>query len=825
MDNKTRSLYFSDSISSEMKSVFGYPLTIVEAPMGYGKTTAVREYLTHAQANILWLKLFDNSTDSFWKGLCHLFSPLDCDRSNHLEQLGFPNDSVSYQEAARWIAGILFPEKTVLVLDDYHLLEQAEVNRFIEFIVVNEIENLHIVLTARFIEFPGMDELALKGYLHHISQDAFELGPNEITKYYKLCGINLKVSDANKLFSMTEGWISALYLMMLHYQKTGSFDVSSSIYKLVENTVYNPFPEDIKTFLLSLCHFDSFSMNQAVFMWGNDHARNYLAQVTEKNAFVSYDVNTKTYQMHPIFTSFLKEAFEQKTEPFRRHVFEKAGHWYVQTGEYHTAMTFFYAGGDFDHLLMTVELDKGNSFGIKQKELIIKLFEECPANIKQQHPMTLLIYALALMTFNEMELFEKVCQEFIGLIQGIDLGPAHMNRLLGEFELLLSFTRYNDIKGMSEHIQKSWELLKQPSAFMDTKGNWTFGSPSVLYMFYRERGKLAEEVREIKSAMPGYYRLTHGHGMGAEHLMEAEWLLNQGDIENAEITAHKALTRAECAHQPSMVLCAQFIQARLALVKGDYNNLLHLFRKMHETIEHYKAYELIHTIDMCTGYIYAFLQHIHKIPEWLGKGDFTSSRLLFPTLAFSHIIYGRVLLMRGDYVMLLGLAEQFMGIASVFPNMLAHVYTKIYVAAASERIFRRGEAMEVMKQALDMAIPDKLYMPFVENCDYILSLLEALYHQGTYREDIARIMELAMPYQKVVRQIKGANLEKSHPKLTGRETEIARLAAEGYSNKGIGEKLYISENTVKTQLKSIFEKLGINSRSLLRQFMHNETLI
>jgi LuxR family maltose regulon positive regulatory protein len=68
-------------------------------------------------------------------------------------------------------------------------------------------------------------------------------------------------------------------------------------------------------------------------------------------------------------------------------------------------------------------------------------------------------------------------------------------------------------------------------------------------------------------------------------------------------------------------------------------------------------------------------------------------------------------------------------------------------------------------------------------------------------------------------QIKKEYISGGRPKLTAREAEIARLAAEGYSNKGIGERLYITQNTVKTQLKNVFEKLGINSRTLLKQHM------
>jgi len=52
--NNTRSLYFSERIKNSMSRVLDYPLTIVEAPMGYGKTTAVREYFNNSDAFMLW---------------------------------------------------------------------------------------------------------------------------------------------------------------------------------------------------------------------------------------------------------------------------------------------------------------------------------------------------------------------------------------------------------------------------------------------------------------------------------------------------------------------------------------------------------------------------------------------------------------------------------------------------------------------------------------------------------------------------------------------------------------------------------------------------
>ena len=62
----------------------------------------------------------------------------------------------------------------------------------------------------------------------------------------------------------------------------------------------------------------------------------------------------------------------------------------------------------------------------------------------------------------------------------------------------------------------------------------------------------------------------------------------------------------------------------------------------------------------------------------------------------------------------------------------------------------------------------------------------------------------------------------SNSDLTAREREIALLAADGLTNREIGAGLNISENTVKTLLKRIFEKIGVNSRALLKERLGEE---
>ena len=815
-----KGLYFPDRITYAMGEMIDYPLTIIEAPMGYGKTTAVRECLKNTETMVLWQRVYDSSVNVFWTGFCSMFREFDVEYSDRLSQLGFPNDSVSRQEALNIIQAIVFPKRIVMVIDDYHVAECAGLNDFIEYLVRNEIPDLSIVLTVRYISFQNLNELKLKGYLKHITKQTFEFDVKEIAAYYKVCGISLKAGEVDKLYSITEGWISALYLMMLNFIDEGSFSNTSNIYKLVENTLYMPFTDEIKEFLQTICLFDNFTLEQAVHMWQKVNADRLLLEVTKKNALMMYDEKTRTYQIHNIFTKLLREKFESREEREKKQTYEKIAQWYMKSGDYFAAMHYFHMAEDFDGLMSVVEIDKGHCIYNERKDKFIQYFEECPNQIKERHPIALLIYAINLFMFNEFERFEKACGEFSIVIQdNASLDTESRNMLLGEFELLLSFTDYNDITKMLGHIRNANDLLKQPAKFIDTSEGWTFGSPSVLYMFYRETGKLETEIKNMKEALPFYSQITNGHGKGGDYVMEAEWHFNQGDFENAEIICHKALYEANRSKQYDIIVCTQLLQARIAMFKGDYAHILYIFQKLHEKMSQIKQYNLLHMIDLCDAFIQTGLSRNQKIPQWIENGDFESSRLFFPTKAYMNIVYGRVLLVNGEYAQLLGIAGQLMGIASVFPNILGQVYTSIYVASANEKIYRREDGLTALKCALDMAMPDKIYMPFVENGDAIRPLLEALRLQGFYRQEITRILELYEPYQNSIEQIKRAiSVENSKPALAGREIAIAQLAAEGYSNREIGEKLFVTQNTVKTVLKRVFEKLDISSRAMLKQY-------
>jgi LuxR family maltose regulon positive regulatory protein len=384
---------------------------------------------------------------------------------------------------------------------------------------------------------------------------------------------------------------------------------------------------------------------------------------------------------------------------------------------------------------------------------------------------------------------------------------------MGELTFLSVFTAYNDIEFMSEESKKAYEMLGGQTKLINLRASWTCGSPSILYMFHRKSGKLDKELKTMNENISYYYELTNNHGYGAEAVMEAEMLLNRGDFRGAEILCYKAIYMSESKLQYSIYLCANFVMLRIAIIDGNFLKFKSILKMVKEKI---KPHNLNRAIDLCEGFMFSNIGQIELIPKWLSSGHIEKEGLPFLTVSYANIIHGKTLLLKGEYLKLLGISQQFLEVASAFPNIYSHIYTYIHMAVANLKLGEKEMAIESLKSALEIAMPDRLYMPFVENGEYILAILKEVKQDALYQNEIQDILRLYSNYKKGIEKIRASSIHNKIPQMTERELEVAKLAAKNLTNKEIGEQLYISQNTVKFYLKSIFSKLSITSRSKLK---------
>lgn len=133
-------------------------------------------------------------------------------------------------------------------------------------------------------------------------------------------------------------------------------------------------------------------------------------------------------------------------------------------------------------------------------------------------------------------------------------------------------------------------------------------------LYHRESGALSAELASMDSCMPVYYKLTGGHGSGAEYMMRAEAEFMRGTVEEAETYAYRAMFEAKGKKQSSIYQCGLFLLAEIAAFIGDRDMLSEEIFEMSESAAGNNEDLCRYSLDLFLGYICAV--------TGLAKGDF-----------------------------------------------------------------------------------------------------------------------------------------------------------------------------------------------------------
>ena len=819
----TNKLYFSQALLESLASILRKPVTIVEAPMGYGKTVAVREFLRDKPVDVIWIPMASERASDlweiFWQGFEQRF-PQYAEEVQHLRVSGFPSDAHQVYEMRSVVRNLRFERPLVIVVDDYHLVNSSEMSLFIETIVYLNLKSVHGVLITRDTYRGNAESLRLKGMLDVIGKDHFTLSKNDIITYYRECGVVLSEQDAELLLANTEGWISALYLYLLRYLKDGIIALPLNIYELVELEIFAPLSGETRRFLLAVCPFKSFSYEQADFAWDGDNTHELIAELRFKNAFVVYDDQSRVFRMHSIFLQFLERVFSRLSEEKQWEYHTRCGDWFFAKGQYFNAIAAYDAAQNAERMLQAIEEDSGASMTLERWDYFCRLLDGCPAEIKMGHPHALALMAISAFLRNDKPRRE----EFLGLIEQTRSYIPHDRPEAGQLgavlEVIRSFDAFNDIEGMAKHYQKAGELMQEGLSIFDTKlPTWTMGSPSVFLLFHRQGGKLQDEIASMNRCLPIYYRLMNGHGMGGERLFEAEAAFFAGELDNARILTFTAETAAKRHKQLGNIFCAKFLQMRLAVLGGQGDTIRGLMDEMRRMVEADNTVDrlILQMLELAQNYLFAMLGEINMISNWMRAGERAEDRFYVFALPFYYIIHGHVMLLDCEYAQLIGSFTALVQEEFYSRHVLFNIYANLYIAIAEFGMSRRQQAVVSLERALEIARPNNLCMPFAEHYDSLRPLLALIREGCPHSEQLERIDSMGDAWERGLREVSGDILRNNNV-LTKREKELARLVCEGKSNREVAEELFLAQSTVKRALVVIFRKLSIGSRSELAQY-------
>lgn len=806
---KPETLFFPKRLMDRMDSIKAFPLTLVEAPSGFGKTTALRHFFdtqVPKTVQVIWHTFSSESPNTSWKYFCACISAFDAIAAEQLTATGLPSED-SLPEIRMIFRQIVCTEETYLILDDFAAWKLTNAGVFLVALSEHSGKGLHVIAASQVLSKEIHSLLMPSNRLLMLQEAVLTFSAEDIDAYYRKAGVPLTAVQLEEAQQITGGWIMVLYLQLLSLIETGRFEKGGT-HELIHNALWNRLPDRERQFLMAVSIFPYFSLTQATALSGMSAVETEQL-LREKRVFVHFDREAQRFYLHTLFQSFLADQFTLLPTDAQKSIYLAGGSLAKQAGDRVNTLRFFYLSGEWERLLALslTSYEIADVVDESTKPMILDIMEKTPFQTKRKYPSAMIPLAFALFILHENKKLLAFREEIRLVIEQSDISRTQKDALSGEMELLCSFLTYNRIDAMSDGHRKALELLGGPAKLINLQSTWTFGSPSVMYMYWRESGKLDDELGQMDECMPIYYALTNGHGSGSEIIMRAEVHLMRGEIDQAEILCHRAMFTADSKQQNSIYLCGLFLLARIAILRGNETMLQNALHRAEERSRQNTHDLCRYTLDLIKGFIFMLMDRGDELALWLSEGEINDKRLVIMTQPFAYIIYGRRLLECGEYQKLLGMSEFGLAISAIFPNLLPQLYIKLYQAQAFEAMGNRQQAILALQSALDTALPDRMMLPFAENYDGIKKLLSDTSCDRKAREHIevlATMLKdgLAAFCQKIP--------------LSPREKEILDLIKMSMKNKEIAERMHLSSNTVRNIISNMLRKRGFASREQLK---------
>ena len=797
-------IYISERLQERLRPISRCALTTVVAPMGYGKTTAVNWYLAERakaeDAAVVRISVYSDHLAIFWKSVQDAFEhagiPL-------LRGYACPDDAAGASLLADDLChGLAGRGSVYIFIDDFHLLTDGRITEFLCALVNRLPENVHLIVASRDRFLPGDAVMRLGSRVYPIGAEHLRLNHTELSIYAHRCGTDLTDAQVETLLHASEGWFSAVYLNLRTLSEHGALpDRHSDIYTMFSAAMIEPLSPRQQEFLAVMGLADEFTAPMARFITGDPDTDRLLTMLTEQNAFVTRLPDGVSYRFHHMMKTCAEQAFAALPEQTRRTYHGRYGAWYAAHGQYLHALAAYRKGEDYDAVLQVIQDDAGILLAALSPEEVLAFLDACPRSTLQTHPLTLLVLMRRMFTWQQIP---KTLELRALLLAGIEAHPelpdAERNNLLGECDLIMSFLQYNDIAAMSRLHRSAAARMTRPAISIRNEGSWTFGSPSVLMMFHRAPGQLDAELDAMNACMPHYYRLTNGHGQGAERIMDAEAALLRGRFADAAIFLERARAAIAGNGQENMALCCDFLARRLSLFT-DIGQRAKLEKRRERLLAHHNV-SWLNLWNAAAAYHHALLGSTDSIPEAYRRHRLFTVRTLAPGKPMIEMIENQVYLAQGEYAHVIGRSEGLLTQCEAMHYALVALHIRIQTAAAYEMLGKHGEARALLERALADAEPDGFALPFAENFRYLEPLLtERL--QGGLTGRIVRLGGLAG--QRRAAAERPAVLAA----LTERECAIVGLMTQRLSNREIAEKLYLSEGSVRQYVNQIYAKLCI----------------
>lgn len=800
------------------------PLVLLAGP-GYGKTQAMTDYLKQTNTKYFWLRLskLDNLPTHFWRHLVLLLNQDNPELFSRLQEDEFPSNLASFDVFARLLFKAFSGQREIVwVFDDFGEIHDPQVVEFIKMLADAAPLNIRIALLSNALD--STESIAfLSGKHFLILASDLRFTQNEIAELYLMQDMILEQRELDTLDHYTEGWPLPLHLLALQQirmprkmNQKGPLP-NHVITSIFEERFFSAYPRSQQILLVKLSLLNSFSLSFAMDLY--EGKRSDLEELAS-HVFLIREPATGWYFFHHLYHMFLQDRLYMLSLQEERRTWKQAADYYKAEGNAIEAITCYRKCEARVEMLQVIceYIRQENEITYENAPFFLEHLDLLTSEEVEAHPVTEHLRAIININLLQFKKAEELLKNLAVKLHAQDTPEAHslLGEVYGAMGTIHMITNREDFGLL---YKKAVSYLPEGSHFhntnrLSTRNNHVFVLPD------NQPGARKRMERAMQSGMVWVQQFLHGSMSGKEHLFSAEGAYLAYELSEAKQYAYRAIYKSKAKAQHDLVCSSHLLLARVALAEGDFDEMSRQIQDIVKYADTCGSGVVNEIRDTALGWYYTKLRDDKRIPQSIYTMNDDSKPMW--SYGRSQIVYAIHLIHAEAYAQMVGMLEYPKGpffLQGVTPDRIT---LHIILAIGYYYLGNRKAAIHSLWTAYDMSYHNGLITLFMESGKHMLLLLDEVRRQSDFSFDpnwLNKIEKAAGIYIKQTAKVCAA-YQKQNPQepkikspLSKREQAVLQSLSQGMTREEIAVEQYISVNTVKSVIRSIYTKLDANNRA------------
>ena len=842
------------------------PIVLITAPSGYGKTTLLNQWQDALGAAVVWVSLDNeaNTVHTFWAAVLLAWQKIEPGYVLPLTllqastPLPFEPLLTLFIDALRRAQSEHPGRKVALIIDNYHRAQSAQIDVSLRFFLDHLPPGVQVVLAGQQ-PFPfDLQRWRGKGLLTELTQADLRLTPDEGLAYLeRLSPLTLTEREKVSLVVRADGWPAGLNLLLLALRQHGNVHAYVATFSghdrylqsYVAGEILSHHPPDRREFLLKTSVLKMLAGPLCDALTGRADGQAVLEHLHRSNQFVTLvDEARGWYQYHDLFAKALQDQLRAEQPESLPELHRQAAVWFLENGLFPEAMRHLLLAGEWpevarliDRAILT-ELHRGSD------HRVLRWMQQLPDELYLNHNSLLITYA-------RMALNSLPTEQIINRVE----------RIVGQIDALTEGQRTAAQQATLHRVQQWRATQVWPAAEADG-----ILSPGIVGLWrvlslreHASRLSVGGDESERQGVILEAIRLAKSEGLAFQVVMSASALMSitmrRGELSQVEVLAHDTFrwlranlkTLPECASVLEVGLARlylarnQLAQARAAVdraaaidpyptslnipilshamqahilnAQGDWDGARVAIRAARE-LPPYGSTHLLTEHDMALHQALILLrQEDVAAAEQLLRYELPPAEPHPAERALHCIAWAELQLRLGQYAAAEDTLARADG-ALLGPLLVSGIVPRLLLALAYWGQDKSRQALGELSAAVRFAEPEGITRPFLDCGPRLIPLLTFAARDGSLSATQRRFVE------GVLNELRAAAPDAPLPAaadldrraaaatISPREQELLQVLAEGLTNREIATRLVLEESTIRTHLRNIYRKLGVNSR-------------